>query len=1190
MTNRNFTQGRAGFSLPRLWASLCLGLLLLTVSAAHAQVDQAAVTGTVIDQQGAVVPGANITITDLGTNLQLQTTSNQRGIYVFAPLKIGHYSITASASGFSPTTITDFELQVSQRLGLDITLDVGAASQTVNVSASSIPLLQTEDASSGHVFDSQTINNTPLASRNYVFLAQLTAGVNQGQQGARNQGNGDFSANGQRTEQNNFILDGVDNNSNLTDFLNGASYVINPPPDALQEFKIQTSNYSAELGHSAGATINASIKSGTNSFHGSAWEYFQNDSLNTITGNNYFSRIKPELRYNQFGGTFGGPAWKNKLFFFGDYQGLRQATSSASGQSTVPTDLMRQGNFTELLGTNSALNQTVRQLYNAGGPAPNTGGQSNFLSCNGQVNVICPGQLDPVAVKLLAAFPEPNFGPAGKTYNNYIFNGHQDISFNQFDVRVDWNPSSHDQAFARFSQQDQPKFTPSPFGVLDGAGFGGSTVTNLTRSFAFSETHEFSEKLINELRYGYNWNHTAFFQLNYNKTGIGESFGLGGLLSGPNLGGLPQFNVSGISTFGASGYEPSNEHQNVWQINDNVTKIAGNHSFHFGVNIQSLRVSTLQPNNGIGNTSYNGKFTQDPNNQGSTGFGVADLLLNQQNSSALSNITTTNNIYWVRAGYFQDDWKISARFTLNAGLRYEYTTPARERNDQMANFRPNVPVLNYNPAQNITGAVYILPESQRNNPLPNNLLAAFAKDQVTVQYTSNHYLLNPDYKNFAPRIGFAWSVDDKTVIRGAYGIFYGALEGIGYSLNLGVNMPFAFNSNFNSTSCQYQNCPSNGLTLENGWSSVLGQGLIQAAQSPNLNGSDDVKTPYSQQYNLTIQRSFGSNLTATIGYVGGTTHHLQTPVDPNNQALPVGPGDNSQAARPYPDLNYGSYIVYGSDANYNSLQTKLDRRFSNGLQFSASYTLSHSLDDSRQPLSDVSNGIDYRNARQLGLAYDYGSSYQDVRQRATLTGMYELPFGYGKQFMNHKGVANTIVGGWSANIAFSAQSGNPFSIQASNNPTGGVGRGNAVKVGDPFKPGGTPGFGLTGFDCNAPVKKLGHWFNPCAFQNPPVAVDGQGNGVTTVSISNGGARAAYGPPGRTLALSPGFNKTDLSLFKNFTLYRESGLKIRGDFFNVFNIPWYGEPDNYPGDGNRFGQITGINNAGRTVQLSADIYF
>jgi Carboxypeptidase regulatory-like domain/TonB-dependent Receptor Plug Domain len=233
------------------WWTFCICMLVVPV--ARAQVDQASVTGTITDSQGALVSNADVTVTNLGTALTLKTKTDARGVYVFSPLKIGHYSISASASGFSTTTISDFELQVNQRLGLNITLQVGTATQTVAVSASSIPLLQTEDASSGHVFDSRTLNNTPLAGRNYVFLAQVTAGVNQGQQGSRNQAGGEFSANGQRTEQNNFLLDGVDNNSNLTDFLNGASYVINPPPDALQEFKIQTSDYSAELGHSAGA-------------------------------------------------------------------------------------------------------------------------------------------------------------------------------------------------------------------------------------------------------------------------------------------------------------------------------------------------------------------------------------------------------------------------------------------------------------------------------------------------------------------------------------------------------------------------------------------------------------------------------------------------------------------------------------------------------------------------------------------------------------------------------------------------------------------------------------------------------------------------------------------------------------------------------------------------------------------------
>src|SRR5579872_3793858 len=388
-------------------------------SAAFGQTDQGTITGTITDPQGAVIPNAQVTLTNVETGLVLRRATNNSGMYVFSPVKIGTYSITVTAPGFETVTQSNLVLNVNQTLESNLKLRTGSVSQTVTVQGGAAQLMQTEEASTGQVMSSAVINETPLALRNYVFIAQLAAGVTEAQ-GSRGQGRGDFNANGLRAEQNNFILDGVDNNSNQVDFLNGASYVVKPPPDALAEFKVQTGDYDAEFGHSAGAVVNAAIKSGTNQLHGDLWEYVRNNDLGVAR--DYFNRTcsgsvctpkpVPPYHQNQFGGTLGGPFWKNKLFWFADIEALRVVNPSNSTYS-VPTALMRQGNFSELLNTSLTGKSQPVQLYQ-----PGSGGTTQ-LSCNGQNNVLCANQISPIAQRLLNLYPQPNTGAVGQTYSNY---------------------------------------------------------------------------------------------------------------------------------------------------------------------------------------------------------------------------------------------------------------------------------------------------------------------------------------------------------------------------------------------------------------------------------------------------------------------------------------------------------------------------------------------------------------------------------------------------------------------------------------------------------------------------------------------------------------------------------------------------------------------------------------------------
>jgi hypothetical protein len=450
------------------WFTLCVCWLSFAAPALWAQGDQGAITGVVQDQTGAVVPEARVTLTNTDTGLVLERKANESGTYVFSPVKIGNYKVSAGAPGFQSTIRENLHLDIQQRLNVVLALQPGEISQTITVSSAG-PLLETQASAVGQVVSTETINNTPLNGRNWVYIAQLTAGVAPPFGNTRGSGTGDFVANGQNAEQNNFILDGVDNNTSLIDFLNGSSYVMRPPPDALAEFNLQTSNYSAEFGHSAGAVMNASIKSGTNQVHGDLWEYFRNTNLDAI---NWNAKTTPPYHENQFGATLGFPILKNKLFYFGDTEANRISIGN-TGTYTVPTPLMRQGNFSELLNTTLTGAAQPIQLYQPGSAGAQT------LSCNGQNNVFCANQLNTVATKILSMYPQPNAN-GGKLLNNLVENVSTLNNIYQWDQRLDWNITQKDQAFARFSYFHQIAVNNLPLGpILDGSGYGGSrTITS----------------------------------------------------------------------------------------------------------------------------------------------------------------------------------------------------------------------------------------------------------------------------------------------------------------------------------------------------------------------------------------------------------------------------------------------------------------------------------------------------------------------------------------------------------------------------------------------------------------------------------------------------------------------------------------------------------------------------------------
>lgn len=756
---------------------------------------------------------------------------------------------------------------------------------------------------------------------------------------------------------------------------------------------------------------------------------------------------------NQFGGTIGGPIVKNRLLYFGDYEGNRIIEDFPS-LASVPTNLMRSqpGNFSELLNP-SLTGQS--QPWIVFEPNSDDGVNHNdYLgsACGNPENVMCSSEINPIALKLFqAAYPAPNTGGAGQTYNNYAWNQAVSDDTNQFDVRVDYNLSSRDQIFGRVSWSHEDRYVAAPLGpVFDGGPTDNDgTFKNYAKNSVFSWNHVFTPTLITQARFAYNWGSYSWYQQSYNNGNLDQQYGLGGLApysAALGDGGLPQIWVNEFPEIGPPLFQPSPEGQNVYQIINDTTKILGNHSLKFRVDIQNVRYSVYQPTFGKGAYNYGGGLTAWQGSPYPSGFGLADFFADQMSLTFVSAPTPTDNGHWYSAAYIQDDWKLNWRITLNPGVRYGYFSAPVERNDKQAEFYPTSPI-------NGPGGsgVYVFPESQKGVTLRSSYTTELSEDNIALEFSGNRSLLNPQRTNFAPRFGISYMASNRTVVRAGFGIYYSGLENLGNYVNLGANYPYDIEQEWFTNGCGPSSCPGDTIKLATG--PAAGASALTA---PTLTGWDhNPKTSYTMNQNLSVQYALAKDTTATICYVGAEFRHLSDVVWPDGWTALEPPGVSGIDTEPYPAFNGNIHMLtFEAMGNYNSLQAKLRHHYSNGLSFLNDYTSAHSLDDAREPLPSNNDGGD-RMFPVFGLRIDYGNSPFDVRQSFHFAGTYELPFGVGRKYLNKKGLINEFAGGWESTLLFGTQKGFPFTV-GSNTPIVNGASAYPYLIADPYAEGGTP--------------------------------------------------------------------------------------------------------------------------------------
>ena len=1027
--------------------SWVLAMWLLSAGLA-AQQETATLTGIVTDPTGAAVADATVVATQTSTGVLTRTTTNHAGVYTLANLRVGPYSVSVEKAGFRKYVQVGLTLQVNQTARVDVTVQLGQQSEEVRVVAE-VPMLETESASRGAVIDRRRIVDLPLNGRDYNHLALLSPGVLPATPRfsvSTLQFKGAFNANGNRVFMNAYLLDGLDNVSYSTGYRGENVQVVQPSVDALAEFKIQTANYSAEFGRSAGAIVNAVIRSGSNRFHGTLYEFLRNEALDA---NNFFAnfagRDKPPLKRNQFGGSVGGPVKRNKTHFFADYEGLRDR-EGVPRFLNVPTAAMKSGNF-----------QGVAALTD-----PTVSGRPPFPN-----NTIPTTKHDPVGVRLLSTLPDPT-GPG--LSNNYFRTTVNRTRTDQFDARVDHQIAPRLNSFARYSFVDTRIDRPSPMPGLGEGSFSDTfgLTQNRSQSVATAATWNINAAAVLDGRFGYTRGSYRVAPPNAGGPCPSELLGISTpAIDSQYCGGLPKIRLTGYSDFGRSTSTPQFQVPEAFNARASVNALAGQHLLKAGAEWLFVRTPILDIGQLIGNFGFDGAFTGDP---------IADILLGMPRTFSMNNPVVFHQSQRLQFYYVQDDWKIHPKLTLNVGLRYEQATPPREENNRMANFDP-------------AGGSYV-------QLVPGGPLTLFPGIFVLPSGSSGaaQSLIRGDNNDFAPRFGFAWMARPKTVIRGGYGIFYNHTNRQGTDGLLEFNLPALLEPTFPATSAP-------AFLLRNGYpSGILDPARINdpiiATTSLRRAQQIDQRSPYVQQWSVGAQREFRQDFLLEASYVA--TKGTKLPGFRNlNYATPApfpGPTVQPQARRVYPQFGDIQYMENRVNTNFHSLQLRLEKRFSFGFSGSASYTWGKVLGNGVDNLStaqaatpgvDVGASRDVQDPRNARL--DYGPSEFDITHRVVFNYVWQLPFGRDQRwFGSLRGWPQFFLGGWQINGITTFQTGLPLtmvltSTELTNLSMGGE-RARRPDVTGPLVP--------SGFRQN-----IDHWFDTSKLVVPNSAIGNSGVGV-----------------------------------------------------------------------------------------------
>jgi hypothetical protein len=1148
-------------------AAVLLAAVALVATAALAQTITGSIRGTVTDPSGAVVAGASVTATNVSTGVSAGTQTGKDGDYNIQFLPIGTYTVTVTASGFDKTSVAAFTLEIDQIAKVDAKLQVGSANTTVNVNSDVSPLLQTQDATMGSTISSSTLSTLPMNALNYQFATLFVPGavdVTLSSMGGAD-GNerdtdwyGTPSFNGNRGQTNNYVLDGIEMNETMN---NLSAY--NPAPDAIQEMRVITANANAEYGNVNGGEVLVNTKGGSNRYHGSVYDFFQDNYMSANSwANKFVTPVIPLQPYtqDQYGATFGGPIKRDRLFFFADYLGFRYHTGGQAA-ATVATAKMRNGDFSELLGGQFG----NIQLWNN----QNGAGWSNAtMYANNQIPIA-----NPVAKYLFAhpeAYPLPNTTPVpgDGDLDNYRGVSKGQTHNDQGDIRIDYKATDKDSIMGRYTYGDAQDFEvlavlPVVFPPRNDYPF---------QSFVANWVHTFSPKWINEFRAGVArtiWlqgipnDLTGDFGMTGNQT-VGIPF--------PNQP-FPGFSQMQFSTWESNVGTAAgvNEfHENNFYYGDDLTWQHGAHTTRFGVQILRYQQNSWYAGNAgaMGDFGYDGQYTGNGNAATySPGYGFADFVLDQSDGATVGGVAGPNGQRQYRNAYYvQDDWRVLPNLTLNLGLRYAHDQPIYEVNNKESSFDLATPDA---------GLAGVLLAGQNGN---------------------SRALYNPYYMEFMPRFGFEFQPTHRFVLRGGYGIT-DDLEGTGANLRMTQNEPFFHTFSYAPTPPTATNSGQTPMPVENGFNLSSAANTISTF---NFNvWQTNLKPALIQQFNLAVQYMLTKTITAQVGYVGEIGQHLIVPAQldqySNTATGYIADGDCSGTyapPAPYCSIvgNDGNLFYTESNAysNYNAMQAFIRRQSANGT-YTINYTWAKALTDNAgfygvagvaEPSSFFQNVYDP--------AGDYGPAGDDTRNSLNAYGVYHLPFGRGHRWGSDWNRAeDEILGGWQLSGDAVMYSGFPITMQSYEN------------------------YYVNSFAAHSnhyrPMKiahrSLQNWFGTDPSAQPCLSFDANGNTIDNGTCAYGvESENGFGDSGNGSERAPGYRQVDLAAFKIFTVKEGQTLELRGEGFNALNLASYAPPNGLLescvqspgsaqcGQGSTFGLITATNSSQRVMQVSVHYRF